>query len=460
MLKIAGKFYDRFLLKERSRLLILLGIAFLLRFISILPYGNGISVPYRDQNTYYSLARAIVDDGFLGVPKVARGPYIEHRETRPRPPGYYPAFHDSIATLWEKQGYLYGVVKWGQPNSMFEPLYPGLSAGLYILFGDRFFYWRLVHVLMSTLLVWLIYDIGKRAFKDDRIATIAGFWAAFYPHFIFYSWILMAEGLLLLLLALGVWAYFRLLETPRWTWAVGMGAAFAGFVLTRSFLIAFFPLMLIFTVIFIKDRRKWQLASLAALTFAILVVPWMIRNSVLQGQLILLSTRGGYNLWMRNNPYYIADELESEGVNFSPEKLDKLKYKEYILGWPEFTPEQGEVERDKILSREGIKFITANPGFFLEMCWIRFKWTIGWQGQGLKGPSAQWDLSHFLRTGFVGIFDFLGAGLEAVENLPALMVNGRLFYLVLFIDARGIAIPSPRGPLYHPMRRLFRSVPL
>jgi 4-amino-4-deoxy-L-arabinose transferase-like glycosyltransferase len=380
------KLYTRFLAPERTRLIVLLSFAFGLRLLAILPYGNGISLPFRDQNTYYSLARALVDDGYLGVPTIARGPYVAYRNDHPRPPGFYPAFHDSMAAVWDAEGYLYGVVKWGEANSFFEPLYPLLSAGLYMLFGDRFFFWRLVHVIMSTALVYLIYDIGKRAFRDERVGTIAGFYTAVYPHFIFYAWILMAEGFLLLLLALGMWAYVRMLETPRWTWAAAMGLAFGGFVLTRSFLIAFFPLMLILVVVFIKDRNRWVLAGISLAVFILTLLPWMVRNYALQGEFVLMSSRGGYNIWMRNNPYYIADELEAMGVNFPPEKLDKLKYKEYILRYPNFSAQQGELERNAVLSREGIKFIRANPGFFLEMCWIRFKWTIGWKGQGLKGP--------------------------------------------------------------------------
>lgn len=404
------KLYYACLADEKTRLIVLLGLAFGLRFLSILPYGNRISLPFRDQNTYYSLARAIVDDGYLGVPTVARGPYIQHRETRPHPPGFYPAFHDSMSAVWEAQGYLYGVVPWGKPNSFFEPLYPLLSAGMYVLFGDRFFFWRLVHVVMGTLLVYLIYDLGKRAFKDDRVGIIAGFYAALYPHFIFYSWILMAEILLLFTLALGFWAYVRLFDSPRWTWAALMGAAFGAFVLTRSFLIAFFPLMPLCILLFLKDRRRWQLAAVSVAAFVLTMAPWLIRNYRLQGQFVLMSTRGGYNIWMRNNPYYIADELELEGVKFSPETLDNLKYKEYLLGYPPFTPQQGEMERNRILSQEGMKFLKANPSFFLKMCWIRFKWTIGWKGQGLKGPlmnglsfiSYMPALAGFLASLFLG----------------------------------------------------------
>ncbi len=372
--------------EERLRIRALLLLAFLIRFLSILPLGNGVSYPLRDQNTYYLLGRAIVDDGFLGVPREARGPYVETRDIlQPRPEGFYPAFHDSMAAVWDAQGRLYGIVEWGKPSSFWEPFYALICSGLYVVFGDNFFFWRLVHVILATLLIFFVYDLGRRAFKDERIGTWAALYACFYPHFIFYSRILMPETLLILLLAIGTWAYFRLVEKPRYGWALLMGLVFGAFTLTRSFLIAFFPVLLVFMVLFVKDHRRWKLASITALGLILTLSPWIYRNYRLHGQFVLLSTRSGYNIWMRSNPYFIEDEYAAMGVKFSPEYLDKLKYREYILGYPVFMPEQGELERNRILSQEGMKFIRANPGFFFKLCWIRFKWTIGWKGIGL-GP--------------------------------------------------------------------------
>ena len=218
IIRVVKKAYKILKSNERMRIRVILLVAFSVRFLSILPHGNGIVVPYRDQNTYYSLARCIVDDGYLGVPEVPRGPYIEHRQANPHPEGFYPTFHDSISAVWDKQGYLYGMVPWGKPNSFFEPLYPLLSAGMYIIFGDNFFFWRLIHVLLGTLLVYFIYDFSRRAFKDWRVTSISAIWVSLYPHAIFYSWILMSEILLLVLMAMGFWTYIRLTENPNWRW--------------------------------------------------------------------------------------------------------------------------------------------------------------------------------------------------------------------------------------------------
>ncbi|MFH1861703.1 MAG: glycosyltransferase family 39 protein [bacterium] len=368
---------------ERLRLRVLLMGAFLIRLLPIIPFGNNITTPYRDQNTYYLLGRAIAEEGFFGATENPRGPYIEFRNRNPHPEGFYPTFHDSMAAAWDAEHRFYGIVEWGKPSSYWEPLYPLLTAGLWILFGDHFFFWRLIHVLIGTILVYFVYDIGKRAFRDPRV----GFWAAlitcFYPHILFYSWFLMAEGLLLFLLAAAFWAYFRLLEEPRWYWALLIGVGFAAFSLTRSFLILFFPVMLVLILLFVRSPKRWGLAAIAALGFIITFTPWVVRNYRVHDELVILSSRGGYNLWMRNNPYFIEDEWKAMGVAFSPEELAKLEKHDYLLGYPPFTPEQDELERNKILTAAGTAFIKANPGFFLKLCWVRFLWTIGYKGIGL-----------------------------------------------------------------------------
>ncbi|MBU0517312.1 glycosyltransferase family 39 protein [bacterium] len=440
------KIYSYFEVNETRRIRTIILIAFALRFLSILPHGNDIVVPYRDQNTYYATGRCIVEEGFLGVPSKAVGPYIEHRNQNPKPHDYYPSFHDSIAAVWEAEGTIYGVVKWGGPNSFFEPLYPLLTAGMYRVFGDNFFFWRMIHVILGTLLVYFIYDIGLRAFKDWRVATLAALWVTFYPNAIFYSWILMAEVLLLVLLAAGFWAYFRLLDKPTWQGALLVGILFGLFALTRSFIIAFFPFMVIYIFLFVKNKKRLQFALLAALGFAVVFTPWIIRNSMLHNQLVIMSTRGGYNIWMRNNPYFIEDEYRAMGVEFSQEKLAKLKYHEYILGYPEFNEDQGELERNAILTEQGKKFISQNPGFFLELCWVRFIWTIGWKGIGLKGPLLNGISFLAYMPALVGFILSLFVGWKRLQvTLPLWSVVG---YFVLFysLTHEGLRYRLPVDP--------------
>ncbi len=269
----------------------------------------------------------------------------------------------------------------------------------------------------------------------------------------------MAEGLLLVLLALGIWAYFRLLETPRWYWAAGVGFFFGLFVLTRSFLIVCFPFLLLLLLIFISGRKRWVYTGLAGLAFTLTLTPWVYRNYRLHHQFVLLSTRGGYNIWMRNNPYFIADELEAMGVKFSAEKLDKLQYREYLLGYPQFTPEQGELERNQILTQEGMKFLKANPGFFLEMCKIRFLWTIGYKGTGLKGPLMNGILLLSYGPILLGfLFSLLLGWRHLRAALPLWLLVG---YFVLFysLTHEGLRYRVPVDP-YMLLLAVFSGVTL
>ena len=358
-------------------------IAMSVRLIFILPKGNSIAVPYRDQNTYYALGRALVDDGFLGVPSNPEvGPYFKYRRNNPPPMGKIPEIRLKMIERWDAEKRLYGVIKWGAPSSFFEPLYPLFSAGCYKLFGDRFLFWRLLLAVMSSVTCLLVFSIGKRLFTQG-IGYIAALICAVYPYFVFYTVFLMSETFLFFFLALSVYYFVRLREEPGWRFGILFGVALGLTFLTRSIILGLIPFLIL--LLLIESPRRFILPSIIALVFFSLTIsPWVIRNYRLHDEFVLMSTRGGYNLWLRNNPYYYEDELKLLGVEVPQSILDNIEYREF-LDYPEFTPEQDEIERNRILTTEGVKFIKANPNLFTYLCWMRFKTIIGVQGTLSRG---------------------------------------------------------------------------
>jgi len=357
-------------------------LAMTLRLLFILPKGNGIAVPIRDQNTYYALGRAIVDDGYLGPPtNQLVGPYYEFREKHPPPLGAIPEYRQKLMDRFDKEQYYYGVIKWGHPTSMFEPLYPLFSAGAYLVFGDRFFWHRFVLAIMSAGTCLFVYGIGRRLFNENT-GRIAGLISAFYPYFIFYTVFLMSETFAIFFLAGAVYYFVRLKDEPGIKFAILFGLWLGLAFLNRSIILGLIPFFLLYLIFY--DRKQFFPIFLSFLTFAMVILPWVYRNYRLQGEFILLSTRGGYNIWMRNNPYFYEDELKVLGIEIPQAMLDNLKYKEYF-DFPVFSPEQNELERNRILTQEGMKFIRANPGFYAFLCWERFKTIIGFQGALTQG---------------------------------------------------------------------------
>lgn len=380
MKQIALKIFQ---LPPRKIMLVIFLTAMLVRMVFIIPKGNRIAPPLRDQNTYYSLGRALVEDGYLGPPKIPnKGPYLEYRDNNPHPLGELPENQRKMFERWDAEKRYYGVMEWGKPSSFFEPGYPLLAAGMYYLFGDRLFFHRLILALLSSLTCLLVYGTARRLF-NDKAGIIAGFISVFYPYFIFYTVILMSETLIIFLLALSMYYFVRLRNENKLFYAALFGISLGLTFLTRSIVLGILPFLLLYLVVF-NPKRLLVPALVSLAFFCIAISPWVIRNYNLHGKLVLLCTRGGYNIWFRNNPFYYDNELKALGITIPEKLLKDIKYKDY-LEYPVFSPEQGEIERNQILTAEGMKFLKSNPELFTYLCWIRFKTLIGFQGTFAQG---------------------------------------------------------------------------
>jgi 4-amino-4-deoxy-L-arabinose transferase-like glycosyltransferase len=416
----------------------------LLRLLFILPKGNHIATPFRDQNVFYMLGRAIVEEGYLGPPSQREvGPYYEYRETHPPPLGAIPEIRLKMMQRWDEERHYYGTAKWGAPTSIYEPLYPLYSAFAYKLFGDRFLYHRLILALMSSFTCILVFSIGKRLF-NEKTGYLSALICAFYPYFIFYTVFLMSETFFIFFLALSVYFLVKIKDNPNWKDGILFGISLGLTFLTRSVILGLLPFLLILLLIY-NFRRSLVPVILTLFAFALTISPWVIRNYKLHHQVVILATRGGYNLWFRNNPFFYEDELAALGYKVPDNLLKDIKYRKY-LDFPHFSPEQGEVERDKILTREGINFIRQNPRLFAYLCWIRFQTLIGFHGTLAKG--LIYRLAGMFSFGILFPLALLTVGIYYKrwrETLPLILIFA--FFLGFFtLTHDGIRYRLPADP--------------
>src|SRR5262249_49804114 len=82
----------------------------------------------------------------------------------------------------------------GAQTSIFPPLYPLFVALSFHIFGESLVPIRLLHVLLSLIVVIAVYGIGLCLF-DKRTAIIAGLMTALYPALAIYVRPIMSEGL-------------------------------------------------------------------------------------------------------------------------------------------------------------------------------------------------------------------------------------------------------------------------
>ena len=198
----------------------------------------------------------------------------------------------------------------GSPTAYYPPGY-AFALAPFLWFG---YHWPLdtfrnVEVaIVSTLnIVWQLGTIALAFLIARRLTgrSIAGYVAAgvlaLWPNLVFHTGAALTESLFLLLLLVVVHLAIRpTAESGAWDLrrCIVVGLVLGAATLVRPVTVPVFPALL---VVFLVARIGWkraitQTAIVTAAAVAVLV-PWMIRNAVVMGQ-VTLSTNTGDNLCM------------------------------------------------------------------------------------------------------------------------------------------------------------------
>lgn len=172
----------------------------------------------------------------------------------------------------------------GVAYAQIPPAYPLFIAAIFALTKQSLMAVRLVQVVLSTLIVWLTYLIG-REITSKNIVLLGVFVSAVYPVWLIYTVVFMTETLYTVLLLVFTWCLIRSLKVYTAKFAVLTGVTFGLALLTREILFVF-PLLL--PVAFWWSRISWQHAWRYLLLFAIATLlvlsPWLARNYHTFGQ--------------------------------------------------------------------------------------------------------------------------------------------------------------------------------
>jgi 4-amino-4-deoxy-L-arabinose transferase-like glycosyltransferase len=231
-------------------------------------------------------------------------------------------------------------------------------AAIYKLFGYHPLIPRLLYTFLGTIVVYLVYRLGKRLFGQPAGLVAAGL-AAAYAYLILYSATLLTEIPFILFLLLSLNAAYDLIEKNDLKHWVVLGLALAGTALFRMAVLPFVFVLLVW--IFFSARHSdrpvhiWQcLIPLAIIALA--VMPWTIRNYRLYGRFMLLESQFGHVLWNSNHP--------DQGISFRGAWVAPIPPEVLALSEPEITNE---------LLIRGVQNILADPGRFALLTLSRVK---------------------------------------------------------------------------------------
>ncbi len=302
----------------------------------------------------------------------------------------------------------------GMLTTFRAPLYPAFLAIIYFLNGindGRFFAARLAQAVLGASLApltWLVAQhVGpllareQAGEKTEGLARLAAWTVAVYPLLVIFPLALATENLFFLLVLLSVLFFLKASEKP----SVG-NFLLAGFTLglaalTRSIILGFGLLAILWIWFGWRQRRG---AILAALALLVTILPWIIRNSLLAHAPTGIETSLGYNLYVGYHP-------QSNGTfTFGP-SLDLLS----ILD---------DKARDQIGTRMAIQFIEQDPARFplLALQRLGYFFNVEWRA-----------FTYFY------VNDFLGF-IPPLELILILAILGLPFVVLALSSAAGAAL--------------------
>jgi 4-amino-4-deoxy-L-arabinose transferase-like glycosyltransferase len=187
-----------------------------------------------------------------------------------------------------------------QPGPFFRaPLYPWFLALCLRVFGEDLLAVRLVQALIGTGSCWLAWRVGVRAF-DARTGLIAAAIGAVYWMLVYFDAELLLPVLEVPTTLLVALAGLRWRERPGSSRALQLGLALGAAAIVRPNILLFAPLLGLWLVYESKTRLRTLL--LAGLGLALPIAPITLYNGLVGGDWTLISTQGGVNLWIGNNP--------------------------------------------------------------------------------------------------------------------------------------------------------------
>ncbi len=280
----------------------------------------------------------------------------------------YPMVDELWHLNWAKD--IFNGNFWGDEAYFRGPLYPYFLAFIYKIAGSSIFWTRLIQALLGSCSAILVYAIGHKLFSK-KIGIIAGFAYATYGTIIFYETMFLIPVLYIFLL-LASFYYLILIkdQTDIRAW-IQAGICLGLAAIARPNILLLTPLIMLwiyFGFSKLAGSRKLIIPLVYLLGILVPVLSVTARNYIVTGEVILISSQGGVNLHIGNNP-------DTEGLTMlMPEvRLDES------ISWSQFavtTREAAEnetgtkltaAEESSFWTTKAIGFIINNPGKFVSI---------------------------------------------------------------------------------------------
>jgi hypothetical protein len=405
-------------------------LAFILRIIPVI-ITRGLGIGLDDMFQYDMLARSIASgNGYRW--------YAQEDLKRLAP---YVNFDLSTAKDYDPDKGLY--------TSFRAPLYPIFLAIIYFFNGlgsSRFFVARLVQVaFLGASLAPLTYFVsrhfllylGKEDNENDRrlerISEISAYIVACYPILLVYPIGLATENLFFTLLLVSFLFLLRSIEYPTSINFMLSGIFLALTALTRSVILPFAGLSILYLIflsmlqkLFYRPLEKQTFKSsfgkpmITGIVFVMIVVPWVVRNTILHDKLTGIESSTGYNLFIGYHP-------NGNGSFVFGPSLDLLAIMD-------------DARRDEFGTQKAIGFIKEQPGRFIPLAINRLGFFFGLEKRVLIYFYSNNLLGYIskpilLAIAVILLSPFVLISVSAILGLPLLKWNPQIALFLLLLVA-------------------------
>jgi len=262
---------------------------------------------------------------------------------------------------------------WGEGAYFRAPLYPYLLAFLAWISGSSIFWAKLLQSLLPSVTAMFVFLLADRLFSR-KVAVVAGLAYACYGTLVFYETMFLIPALFLMLVVWGVYRVVRYRDSNSVRTWLYTGLIFGLAAISRPNVLLVIPFFMIWKFLWTPRRlsflSRWKPSAILLAGLLIAVLPVTIRNVLVTGEFIFVSSQGGINLHLGNNAY-------ADGLTMIMPEVDL----DESVSWREFgvvTKAAAEKEAGRSLSEaelssfwttKALKFITSNPGKFLSLLW-------------------------------------------------------------------------------------------
>ncbi len=303
-----------------------------------------------------------------------------------------------------------GYTEHGMPTAYWPVGYPGFLGGLFAVFGSHPVVGQLANLTLAAASFFLVLGLTRRIFQSETTARVAVLLLALYPNHIAYTPLLLTELLFTLLVLAGCWlAMFH--GGRRAAIVAGLIFGLATLVKPQTLLL---PAMLILLGLMSRSgrlevHRRLRNGLLLYLALMAVLVPWSARNFLVLGSPILVSTNGGVNLLIGNNPSADGGYLEDDAL---------LAQRRFSLA--------DQVAADQRAKALATQWIAAHPRRFLELMPLKALRLWGWDGEADWSYRIGFANYHAFANVFRGVraanqvyyFGLLALFLASIAMLP------------------------------------------